>query len=49
MQSNLNWGIMVTFRMDACIAFEEWMLSNYFEEGPLLDLHTDFDFQVQGY
>ena len=36
----------MTFRMDACIAFAELMLNNYFEERPLLDHCIDLDFRV---
>ena len=40
---------MVTFKIDACIAFAELMLSNCLEDGPLLERRIDFDFLVPGY
>ena len=40
---------MMTFRVDAYITFAELMLSNCFEEGPLLERRIDLDFLVLGY
>ena len=39
----------MTFRIDVCISFAELMFSNCFEEGPLLDRHTDLHFRVLEY
>ena len=39
---------MVTFKMDASKAIAELMLSNCFEEGPVLDRRTHLDFLVPG-
>ena len=37
---------MVTFKIDAYIAFAELMLSNCLEDGSLLERLIDFDFLV---
>ena len=39
---------MVTFKMDASKTIAQLVLSNYFEEGPVLDRHTHLDFLVLG-
>ena len=39
---------MVTFKMEACKVMAEFMLSDCFEEGPVLDHHTDLNFLVPG-
>ena len=39
---------MVTLKVDACIAFAELMLSNCFEDGPLLEHRINLDFLVPG-
>ena len=49
MQSNLGCGIMVTLRIDSSMACVEPMLSNCFNEGPLVDCRTDMDFLIPRY
>ena len=39
----------MTFKIDACIAFAELILSNFLEDGPLLERRIDFDFLIPGY
>ena len=39
----------MTFKIDACIAFAELMLSNCLEDGPLLERCINFDFLVSRY
>ena len=46
MQPNLGCGIIVTLRINTCMAYSEPILNSCFNEEPLVDSRRDLDFLV---